>query len=171
MEISRELAIRILKYCHEHRKDFYFPFQVVCKEYRMEDKHPNEDFDVVEPENWETINNDKIFQTFELWENLQNLYSKTVRLMAKGFLDQILTDDVKLKEYIFYTVKKTTPKLKLHAGFNIENCEILGFANGYSSKKAFESLKAEYFWLHELNFNKVTASELKSEKIFQFSFI
>jgi hypothetical protein len=85
MKISRTLAIQILKYCTKHR-DFYFPFTVVCQEYTEED----DDFVEVEPEEWEMIREDGKYQTFELWENLQNLDEQTVRLMTKGFLEEIL---------------------------------------------------------------------------------
>lgn len=84
MKISRELAIRILKYLDKH-KDFYFPFLVMCKEYTEEDN----DFVEIEPNEWKIIKEDKKYQTFELWENLQNLYPETLELMAKGFLEKI----------------------------------------------------------------------------------
>ena len=84
MKISRKLAIQILKYCEEH-KDFYFPFLVMCKEYTPED----DDFVEVEFNEWEIIKGDKNYQTFELWENLQNLYEETIELMAKGYIEKI----------------------------------------------------------------------------------
>jgi hypothetical protein len=84
MKISRELAIKILKYCHEHT-EFYFPFTVVCQEYTPED----DDFVEVEPEEWETIQEDPMYQTFELWENLHDLREETVELMAKGFIEKM----------------------------------------------------------------------------------
>ncbi|MCX6766744.1 MAG: hypothetical protein NT170_03135 [Candidatus Moranbacteria bacterium] len=84
MKISRELAIKILKYLDEH-KDFYFPFLVICREYTEED----DDFVEIEPDEWKMIASDDKYQTFELWENLQNLYEETIRLMAKGFLEKI----------------------------------------------------------------------------------
>jgi hypothetical protein len=87
MKISREVAIAILKYCHEH-PSFYFPFLVMCQEYTPED----DDFVEIEPEEWEMIQSDDIYQTFELWENLQNLDTDTVPLMAKGFLDMIIKE-------------------------------------------------------------------------------
>jgi hypothetical protein len=84
MKISRELAIRILKYLDRH-KNFYFPFLVMCKEYTEED----DDFVEIEPDEWKMMKSDKKYQTFELWENLQNLYKDTIQLMAKGFLEKI----------------------------------------------------------------------------------
>jgi len=84
MIISRELAIKILKYLDEH-KDFYFPFLVMCREYTEED----DDFVEIEPDEWKMIASDDKYQTFELWENLQFLYEETIQLMAKGFIEKI----------------------------------------------------------------------------------
>jgi len=94
MKISRKLAIQILKYLDEHI-DFYFPFLVMCKEYTEED----DDFVELEPSEWRIIRQDKKYQTFELWENLQNLNPETLRLMSKGFLEKITGDS--LKKYIY----------------------------------------------------------------------
>jgi hypothetical protein len=69
MKISRKVAIKILKYLDENPK-FYFPFLVVCQEYSSEDKG----FVEIESNEWENIESDNIYQTFELWENIQNLY-------------------------------------------------------------------------------------------------
>lgn len=164
MEISRELAIQILKYCHEH-KDFYFPFLVVCKEYTPED----DDFVEICPNEWETINDDENYKTFELRENLQNLHQETIELMAKGFLDKI-SKETKIREYIFYTTDGGT--FQPNSGAidpDVENCQILGWAKGDNSKDAFESLKSEYPWLCDSAFDEVIASELKNEKTYYFS--
>ncbi len=84
MKITRALAIKILKYLDQH-KDFYFPFLVMNQEYTEED----DDFVEIEPAEWRNIEEDEKYQTFELWENLQNLDERTLRLLAKGFLDEI----------------------------------------------------------------------------------
>lgn len=88
MKISRKIAIKILKYLNENA-EFYFPFLVVCKEYSDED----DDFVEIDPKEWRIINDDYKYQTFELWENLQNLDEKTLRLMAKGFLEEIIKSE------------------------------------------------------------------------------
>lgn len=93
MKISRELAITILKYCNEN-KNFYFPFTVVCQEYTPED----DDFVEIEPWEWKNIQEDNIYQTFELWENLQNLEKDTLKLLVKGFIEKITEES--LEEYI-----------------------------------------------------------------------
>lgn len=87
MKISRELAIKILKYCFEHPK-FYFPFLVMCQEYTPED----DDFVEIEADEWENIQEDEMYQTFELWENLQNLESDTTELLAKWFIEKITNE-------------------------------------------------------------------------------
>ena len=89
MDISRELAIKILKYLDQH-KNFYFPFLVMNKEYTEED----DDFVEIEPDEWETIESDENYQTFQLWENLQNLDTDTTRLMAKGFTEKIISESL-----------------------------------------------------------------------------
>ena len=81
MKITRKLAIELLKYCHEH-PDFYFPFLVMCREYTPED----DDFVEIESNEWETISEDDIYQTFELWENLHDLREGTTELLAKDLL-------------------------------------------------------------------------------------
>lgn len=89
MDISRELAIKILKYLDQH-KDFYFPFLVMNKEYTEED----DDFVEIEPDEWEMIESDENYQTFQLWGNLQNLNERTLKLMAKGFLEEITNESL-----------------------------------------------------------------------------
>jgi hypothetical protein len=84
MKINRELAIKILKYLDQH-KNFYFPFQMICEEYFLK----CDEFNEVESGEWKIIEKDKKYQTFELRENLQNLYPETIQLMAKGFLEKI----------------------------------------------------------------------------------
>ena len=85
MNISRDLAIKILKYLDQN-KNFYFPFLVMCKEYTPED----DDFVEIEPNEWEMIVEDESYQTFQLWGNLQNLDIETLELMSKGFIEKIL---------------------------------------------------------------------------------
>ena len=84
MDINRDIAIKILKYLDQH-KDFYFPFLVMNKEYTPEDN----DFVEIEPSEQEIIEMDKNYKTFQLWENLQNLDKKTLKLMSKGFLEKM----------------------------------------------------------------------------------
>ncbi len=104
MKINRYLAIKILKYLDRH-KNFYFPFSVMCKEYSSDD-----DFAEIEPVEWQNIADDNTYQTFELWENLQNLDEETLQLMTKGFLEKIKgkdADDVVLKSTKKYKIEIT----------------------------------------------------------------
>ena len=55
------------------------------KEYTEED----DDFVEIESNEWQMISEDEDYQTFQLWENLQNLNEETLRLMAKGFIEKI----------------------------------------------------------------------------------
>lgn len=89
MKITRELAIMILKYCFEN-PDFYFPFLVMCQEYTPED----DDFVEICPNEWKNIQEDEMYQTFELWENLQNLRENTTELLAKWFIEKITNDSL-----------------------------------------------------------------------------
>ncbi len=60
----------------------------MCREYTSED----DDFVEIQPDEWEMINDDEIYQTFELWENLQDLHENTTELLAKGFIEIIEKD-------------------------------------------------------------------------------
>ncbi len=89
MDISRELAIKILKYL-DVNKSFYFSFLIACKEYSPED----DDFVEIEPDEWEVIESDPEYKTFQLWENLQDLREDTVKLLAKGFIEKINQESI-----------------------------------------------------------------------------
>lgn len=91
MDISRELAIKILKYLDRHN-ELNFPFVIVNREYSDEDH----DFVEIEPSEWRSIERDKKYQTFQLWENLQNLEKQTLKLMLKGFLERITNESLEL---------------------------------------------------------------------------
>lgn len=90
MKISRKKAINILKYLDENR-DFYFPFLVVCKEYSPEDN----DFVEIEPDERDDIESDNMYQTFELWENLQNIDFDTIKLLSKWYFDYMFWKSLK----------------------------------------------------------------------------
>jgi len=65
MKISRDLAIKILKYLDRHNK-FYFPFLVMCKEYTEED----DDFVEIGADEWKSIKEDE-----KLLKRAQNLFA------------------------------------------------------------------------------------------------
>ena len=49
-----------------------------------------DDFVEVWPKEWRLVKADRKRQTFQLWENLQNLDMKTLELMSKGFIQEML---------------------------------------------------------------------------------
>ncbi|MFA5942484.1 MAG: hypothetical protein WC798_02315 [Candidatus Paceibacterota bacterium] len=107
MDISRELAIEILKYLDEH-SGFYFPFLVMCKEYSDEDNN----FVEIEPDEWRMIKEDDKYQTFQLWENLQNLDKETLDLMSRGFIQKIT--NISLEFHIATLAKSYRNEWKKH---------------------------------------------------------
>ena len=131
MDISRGLAIKILKYLDQH-KDFYFPFLVMNKEYTEED----DDFVEIEPDEWETIESDENYKTFQLWENLQNIDERTTELMAKGFLEEITNKS--LENHIAKLAKNYRKEWneKLWESAKIEEYDLNEFINGKAD--AFE---------------------------------
>ncbi len=101
MKINRDLAIKILKYLDKH-PDFYFPFLVMNKEYSDMD----DDFVEICPKEWGIIDVDEKYQTFELWENLQNLKEDTIKLMTRGFIEKITSDS------LFFNLEKKAKKYR-----------------------------------------------------------
>ncbi|MCX6761964.1 MAG: hypothetical protein NTY33_03960 [Candidatus Moranbacteria bacterium] len=132
MKISRELAIKILKYLNKHKK-FYFPFRIMCKEYAEE---KGDDFLDIEPNEWKLISSNKKYQTFELWENLQNLYAKTVELMAKGFLEKITGESLEKHIAILARNYRKAWKEELWESEKIEEYGLNEFVGGKAD--AFE---------------------------------
>ena len=154
MKISRDLAIKILKYLNEH-KDFYFPFSVMCREFSEDN-----DFMEIEPKKWQNIANDDTYQTFELWENLQNLDEETLQLMTKGFLEKIKgedADDVVLKSTKKYKIEITeTLQRVVDVKAKSKNDAIKKIAQQYKDEKIvlgwedfvgveFEEIKSRYW--------------------------
>lgn len=115
MKISRALAITILKYLHQHPK-FYFPFLVMCQEYTPEDN----DFVEIEPEERENIQEDEIYQTFELRENIQHLYQNTTPLLAKWFIEKITNQSVEKEIISLHKQYKKLYKNQLTESVKIE---------------------------------------------------
>ena len=141
MKISRELAIKILKYLDHHKK-FYFPFLVMCKEYTEED----DDFVEIESDEWKMIKSDDKYQTFELWENLQNLYPETIQLMAKGFIEKMIDSKYVTRIFIFYTNEGFTFQPGSENDLpEAENCQVLGWGSGKSFVEAFNNFKEENY--------------------------
>lgn len=159
MKVSRELALQVLKYCSKN-PDFYFPFLVMCQEYSPED----DDFVEIEPNEWENIEEDEIYQTFELWENLQNLKGDTTELLAKWFIEKIV-DNSKIKKFIFLTFEWFTQEPNLS---DIENIQMIWISEWKTSKEAFNNLKKDNDWLLNTSFNEIYCHELKNNKFEYF---
>ena len=98
----------------------------MCQEYSEED----DDFVEVEPEEWEMIQEDEKYQTFELWENLQNLYEETLELMSKGFLEKITGDSVESRIATLAKNYKAESRKKIWAGEKIEIYGLNEFISG-----------------------------------------
>lgn len=125
MNISRELSIKILKYLDEH-PDFYFPFLVMCKEYSDED----DDFVEIEADEWEMIAEDEKYQTFQLWENLQNLDLDTVRRMSVGFIQEITAQSLEDRVATLVKNYRYEWKRKLTESASIEDFGLNEFLEG-----------------------------------------
>ena len=93
MDISKKLALEILKYRFKNKK-FYFPFLLMGKEYS---NTKNNDFREIEPHEWKMIEENQDYKTFQLWENLQNIDKPTIKLVAKGFIEKITQASLKSK--------------------------------------------------------------------------
>ncbi len=94
MKISRELALKILKFLLEN-PNFYFPFKIVCKGYEGGVYFGDDDFvEVIASDDYESLLENKTYNEFELWEDLQNLDKETLKLMSKGFIEKILKNDL-----------------------------------------------------------------------------
>ncbi len=85
MKITREQVLIILKYLDKNPK-FYFPFEIICKDFNDDDDLF--DVDCLDIE-YDYICNNKSMKNFVLVENLQHLCEETTILMAKGFIDKI----------------------------------------------------------------------------------
>lgn len=143
MPITRKLAIQILEYLYDN-PNYYFPFLIVCKEYDSED----DDFVEITPEERQDIEDDEIYQTFQLWENLQDIKLDTSELLAKWFIERIMFDSLKgeIRENINQLSKSLDYKLS-------ENMKILEYWDNEFlrwKKEAFEEIleKIKLMWLY-----------------------
>ena len=91
MKIKREQTIKIIKYLDEN-PNFYFPFKIICKDFKENSEYYQTD--CLKGVDYKFIEKNKDLLNFYLEENLQNLYTETVELMAKGFLHKIEHEDI-----------------------------------------------------------------------------
>lgn len=93
MPISRELALIILKYLLGN-PSFYFPFRIMCQGYASQTNEDNDFVEIIPSDDYENLLEDASYDTFELWENLQNLHLETLQLMSKGFIEKIIGNSI-----------------------------------------------------------------------------
>ncbi len=91
MPITRSLALKIIKYLIDN-PSFCFPFLVMCRGYGI-DADDNDFVEIVPEDDYEYLIEDSTYDTFELWENLQNLNLQAFELLSKGFLEIILNEN------------------------------------------------------------------------------
>lgn len=90
MPISRELVLLILKYLIENPK-FHFPFFLFNQNFDGSDESYIIEFS---KQSYQEIEEHKEYKKFILAENLQNMYSETIELMSKGFIEKIINENV-----------------------------------------------------------------------------
>lgn len=128
MPITRELALRILKYLLDN-PSFYFPFKIVCINFDEDDELYDIEFS--QEIHDEILDNDE-FKDFELVENLQNLDLETLQLMAKGFIEKIINNET--VQYIANLAKECRSQYKEELWESTDS-EQFGF-NEYMGGKA-----------------------------------
>ncbi|HEY9203241.1 MAG TPA: hypothetical protein VIM82_02815 [Sulfurimonas sp.] len=126
MPISKELALKILKYLLDNQS-FYFPFKIVCINFDEDD----ELYDVeVSQEMLDEILSNEEFQDFKLVENLQRLDLETLSLMSKGFIEKIVHDDVIKQIEIAAKEYRSLWKIDICESVNIEEYGLNEFFGG-----------------------------------------
>lgn len=172
MPITRELALKILKYLLENPA-FNFPFLIMCKGYASYDDNDEDFVEIVPRDDYENLVNDTSYDTFELWEHLNSLDTLTLELMAKGFIDKILSEEeifIDTKDFIFITFEGVTFQPSSESIMpDIENMQVIGFSKGFDGKNAFENLKIKSPYLARTTFNEIIAIELKNKKFEYFN--
>lgn len=166
MPITRKLALVIIKYLVDNSL-FYFPFKIMCKEYESDE---NDDFvEIIPVDDYQNLVENLHYETFELWEDLQNLNVQTLELMSKGFIEKILFEsDKEIKDFIFITFEGATFQPNSESDINdIENMQVIGFEKGFTVSEAFENLKQNQKYLKNTNFDEIIGIELKS-KLFNY---
>lgn len=165
MPITRSLALKIIKYLLDN-PSFNFPFLIMCKGYASDTN--NENFIKIVPENdYKNLLKDSIYDTFELWEDLQNLDLQTLELLSRGFMEKILSEEnYKIeKDFIFITFEGMTFQPRSESDISdIENMQVIGFEKGFDMNNAFENLKQNQKYLENTSFDEIIGIELKNKK-------
>lgn len=80
--------------------------------------------------------------------------------------------DYDMKSYIFFTNEGTTYQPDLESNEpDIENCQIIGWAQGCSAKVAFDNLKDDNMYLLNSNFEEIKCQQLASESVDYFTLV
>lgn len=75
-----------------------------------------------------------------------------------------------MKSFIFITTEGFTYQPNSESiEPDIENCQVVGFAEGKDLEEAFGNLIAENEYLREINFNEIIGYELKYKNYHKFS--
>lgn len=75
-----------------------------------------------------------------------------------------------MKSFIFITTEGLTYQPNSESPEpDIENCQVIGFAEGRDFKEAFDNLIAENEYLLETNFDEIVGYELKYKDYHKFS--
>jgi len=121
MPIKRELALKIIRYL-VNNPSFYFPFKIMCQGYASHTDDDNDFVEIVPIDDYENLVEDLNYDTFELWEDLQNLDLQTLELISKGFIDKILKNEKNLlKETTFDEIIGIELRSKQFHYFNIHS--------------------------------------------------
>jgi len=159
MPIKRDLALKIIKYLLDN-PSFYFPFLVMCKGYASD---IDEDFvEIVPEDDYENLLEDTQYNTFELWENLQNLNSETLELMTKGFLHKIEHTDILTKISNLATEYRKSWKEELWETTDIEEYGLNEFLGGKA--EAYEDclqIINEYLFAEQVLSTDIIIKELE----------
>ena len=71
-----------------------------------------------------------------------------------------------MARFIFYTTEGTT---EAPDGEDIENCQMLGYADGKTLNEALESLLRENTWIKECGYEDLAACEVTGEPVYFLS--
>ncbi len=170
MPITRELALKIIRYLLNN-PSFYFPFKIMYREYVSYTDDDNDFVEIVPSDGYENLIEDLQYDTFELWEDLQDLDLQTLELMSKGFIDKILKNEKNLlKDFIFITFEGITFQPNSESDTpDIENMQIIGFEKGLDVNEAFENLKLHQEYLKNTTFDEIIGIELASKEFNYFN--
>lgn len=66
----------------------------MCQGYASQTNEDNDFVEIVPSDDYANLLEGTTYNTFELWENLQNLHLETLKLMSKGFIEKIIGNSI-----------------------------------------------------------------------------